>query len=324
MAGIKVKVTFPFSGDLSRQIPDAERGPQNVTFHVNPADETEVYDVWVVYENISRPVEQTVLKNPRNTIFITGEPPTVKTYSKSFLKQFAFVLTSHETMRHPNLMLRQQALPWTVNKNYAALKEIKEIPKTKFMSIITSNKTLTEGHKKRLEFAMKLKALYPNEIDLFGRGINDFADKWDVLAPYKYHVCIENASVRNYFTEKLIDSFLCLSFPLYYGCPNIEDYFAPQSYLKTDIVNLEATRQTIDRLMEDKTHYENSLSFLHKARTACLDTYNLFPFLQTIIEGRFKDSLFSQETQGVVVKKIVQAPVDMIKYFVKRHVLRRA
>jgi hypothetical protein len=40
-----------------------------------------------------------------------------------------------------------------------------------------------------------------------------------------FHVCIENQSVRHYFTEKLIDSFLTYTIPIYWGCPNIGDYF---------------------------------------------------------------------------------------------------
>tara|TARA_X000001382_G_scaffold99076_2_gene73516 strand:- start:3647 stop:4513 length:867 start_codon:yes stop_codon:yes gene_type:complete len=40
-----------------------------------------------------------------------------------------------------------------------------------------------------------------------------------------FHVCIENQSVKHYFTEKLIDSFLTYTIPIYWGCPNIGDYF---------------------------------------------------------------------------------------------------
>jgi hypothetical protein len=322
---INVKVSFPFPGlDLSRQLSNRSGCLGDFTFHVNPVQENEVYDFWIVYENIARPVEHTQLKNAGHTIYITGEPPTVKTYSTAFLRQFHLVVSSHSKIRHPNLLLRQQALPWMVEKTYAELQEIQDIPKTKFMSIIASNKALTDGHKKRLEFARNLKALYPDKIDLFGRGIYDFADKWDVLAPYKYHLCIENASLPHYFTEKLVDSFLSLSFPLYYGCQNIADYFSPASFLTIDINDVEASRQTIEMLMRNDNHYCDSLKHLKDARKDCLDKYNLFPFLKNVIENNFGGLRNSHLRHKVVSKKVLQSAPDIVKYYIKRYFMQNA
>jgi hypothetical protein len=40
-----------------------------------------------------------------------------------------------------------------------------------------------------------------------------------------FHICIENTSIDNYFSEKLIDCFLTKTIPIYYGCPNIFRFF---------------------------------------------------------------------------------------------------
>lgn len=40
-----------------------------------------------------------------------------------------------------------------------------------------------------------------------------------------FHIAIENTSIKNYFTEKLIDCFQTKTVPIYYGCKNIGDYF---------------------------------------------------------------------------------------------------
>ncbi len=40
-----------------------------------------------------------------------------------------------------------------------------------------------------------------------------------------FHICIENTSINNFFTEKLIDCFQTRTVPIYYGCPNIGEYF---------------------------------------------------------------------------------------------------
>ena len=40
-----------------------------------------------------------------------------------------------------------------------------------------------------------------------------------------FHIAIENISIANYFSEKLIDCFQTKTVPIYYGCKNISDYF---------------------------------------------------------------------------------------------------
>jgi len=40
-----------------------------------------------------------------------------------------------------------------------------------------------------------------------------------------FHVAVENVRQANYFTEKLIDCFLTRTVPVYWGCPNIGDFF---------------------------------------------------------------------------------------------------
>ncbi len=60
-----------------------------------------------------------------------------------------------------------------------------------------------------------------------GRGYKTLERQADGLAPYRYSVVIENVQERDYFSEKLIDAILCKTVPIYWGCPNIGDYFDP-------------------------------------------------------------------------------------------------
>jgi hypothetical protein len=50
------------------------------------------------------------------------------------------------------------------------------------------------------------------------------ADK-GLLFESMYSVVIENTREKNYFTEKIIDAFQSYTVPVYFGCPNIADYF---------------------------------------------------------------------------------------------------
>jgi len=50
-------------------------------------------------------------------------------------------------------------------------------------------------------------------------------DKKESLFYSLFHICVENVSTRHYFTEKIIDPFLTDTIPIYWGCPNIGDFF---------------------------------------------------------------------------------------------------
>lgn len=40
-----------------------------------------------------------------------------------------------------------------------------------------------------------------------------------------FSICLENSKEQNYFTEKIIDCLRSKVIPIYWGCPNIDDYF---------------------------------------------------------------------------------------------------
>lgn len=99
------------------------------------------------------------------------------------------------------------------------IKEPQIYPKNKLVSIISSNNTFLPGHKARLEMVNQLKEFAP----LFGRGFNEVEFKEEALADYMFSVAIEN--MDNWFTEKLLDCFLCGTVPIFYGTPNIGKWF---------------------------------------------------------------------------------------------------
>lgn len=146
------------------------------------------------------------------------------------------------------------------------------------MSIISSNVTITAGHKRRQAFTKRLCEHFGSKIDFFGRGVRDIEDKWDAISGYKYHVVIENSSFADYWTEKLADAFLGGAYPFYYGCPNVLDYFSPHSLTLIDINDFERSAEVIEGAIKSRK-YESSLSPIDEARNLVLDKYNLFPML---------------------------------------------
>lgn len=46
-----------------------------------------------------------------------------------------------------------------------------------------------------------------------------------------YSVAIESSSEKDYFTEKIIDCLITKTIPIYWGCPNIDEYFDTSYWL---------------------------------------------------------------------------------------------
>lgn len=96
--------------------------------------------------------------------------------------------------------------------------------KTKLISIIASDKIQAIGHKLRHSIIYELKK---NEIDIqtFGKGYNPINYKLEGLKDFAFSIIIENSRMDYYFSEKIIDSFMTGTVPIYWGCPSIGDFF---------------------------------------------------------------------------------------------------
>lgn len=287
MKTIKLSINSPTEG-LLRQTPRGDGVWGNYKFEIN--NEVEECDFWVVYSKGQRFNESTRVA-PENLLLITGEPEAIYHYAKGFIKQFPTVLTTRNDIRVPKVIKSQPAQPWWVGRRVGfgvngkisfqlGFNDFEKgsLPKTKLISVITSNKGFTKGHKERIRFVQKLKDHFGHRLDVFGKGINDFDDKWDVLSEYKYHIALENSSFEHYWTEKLADSFLARCFPFYYGAPNINEYFTEDSFQFIDIEDIEKTIRIIEEGISGKI-YEKSYDALKAARNKLLYSHNIFPLI---------------------------------------------
>lgn len=92
--------------------------------------------------------------------------------------------------------------------------------KTKLVSLIASEKDITEGHHLR-----HLIARHYKYIDRFGTGYKEIESKIEGLAPYMYSIVVESWRGDYYFSEKLIDCLSVGTIPIYWGCPSIGQFF---------------------------------------------------------------------------------------------------
>lgn len=126
-------------------------------------------------------------------------------------------------------------------------------PKTKILSMIASNKTISDGHMFRHEIAHKLGRKY--NIDMWGSGYKYFTDKIAPLGDYYFSISVMNSKVDNFFTEVLIDNFRVGTVPIFWGCPNISEYFDERGIITFD------TLDDLDRVLGNLT-FEDYVSRL--------------------------------------------------------------
>jgi FkbM family methyltransferase len=276
-------VTLHASWPWKRQLPCGLSTFDGIEFFV-PAGEA---DIVFVYDAL--PVDKLILKRSVPAVFVASEPGNVKRYSASFLAQFDTVITSDRDTPHPRRIFIQAGLPWHVGTMAAGGKlldtpmtfaefDAHEPLKTRLVSVVSSDKAFTPEHRARLAFVEKLKAELEDQVDVFGRGVADFADKRDVLDAYRYHIVLENCAIEDYWTEKLADPYLTLTFPIYHGCPNIRNYFPKESLQQINIYEpdqaIEIIRQVIgSNLAEQRQEH------LREARRRVMHEHNVFGML---------------------------------------------
>ncbi len=138
-----------------------------------------------------------------------------------------------------------------------------ERTKTKMASLIASGRRDLEGHRLRHEMVdhIRAKAL---DVDVMGRGYKPFEYKEDGLAPYRYSVVIENVREDDYFSEKLVDACLCDTVPIYWGAPNIADYYDLRGMIIC--ANADDINTALDRM--SVSDYQARLKWIKKNRQA--------------------------------------------------------
>lgn len=264
-----IKISTGYDHPLARQTPGGRLAWKDATFCIN--EDVSECQAWVVHEALVR--TETTLCPPNQVILLTGEPPDIKTYEPRWLGGFARVVSCHREMRHAGLSLGQTGLPWMVGRSYDDLIAADFPAKSADISVICSNKAMVGGHRRRLRFVEQLLDVSP--MPRFGRGFRELPDKWDGLAPFRYSVAIENSRHDHYWTEKIADCFLAGTVPIYWGAPNIKDYFPADAMIVIDTLDpVEVAR--IIRAEATPEAYRRRLPALREAKRRVLEEYNFF------------------------------------------------
>ncbi len=258
----------------------------NCLFTFNPLSRD--YDWLVIQDDISKilPNQTEVLNCPKeNTILVTTEPLTITKYGKAFTNQFKYVITNQDekALPHPNAIRSQTGNVWFYGKTYDEIVAVTEPNKTKKISTVCSDKQQGHTiHKLRYDFT-KIMEDRISELERFGKGFKWIETKAEAIDNYEFHVAIENHYAPHVWTEKLADTFLGYAVPIYYGCPNIFDYFPEDSIILIDIYDVEGSIEKIKKIISTPGEYERRLPAIKEARRRVIEEYNLLTMIDKIV-----------------------------------------
>lgn len=278
-----MKNVYLFTEDTSLKFDDIKKLFPNdnakYRLFVNNFDYASEHGFVVVFGANSRDIE-TYIPNS-NRLLILGECDSIRGYTTSYLNQFGKVIGAHSMVKGDCRICPGHG--WFFDDCLDDLYTLKPLKKKFELSIVTSNKVATRGHRERLEFCRQLAFDLRCEQHLFGRGIKTFSDKWSVLRDYKYTVAIENSQQEHWITEKLTDPFLSYTFPFYYGAPNIFEYYPKKSLQNIDISNYNLSKRIIENILNQSSHYSEHISDLIVARTIFLDSFIFSRHLENFV-----------------------------------------
>jgi len=295
---IEVKVSLPGHGNnLSLNNFHSKNQNHKVNFHIN--SKISKADFWLVLEDLK--YESEMCEVPKKNIFYLNNETSYKVnhylqkHTVEFLNQFSKGFGPYAT-KHKNYVSAPSFSPWMIhanhgedkiyddsNLNFDYFSKLNYLEKSIDLSVICSNKSQTENHFLRLEFVKLLKNHFGKKLHWYGNGINTIEKKSEIIFKSKYHIVLENCSRTNTVTEKLYDSFLGLSFPIYYGATNIGDLFDKDSLIVIDINDISSSIKTIESVLNSNLYQEN----FHKliaSKNKVLDEFNLFNRLSKLVE----------------------------------------
>ena len=131
----------------------------------------------------------------------------------------------------------------------------------KFCSFVVSN---ANADPIREKFYKRLNEY--KQVDCGGRLYNNVggavADKLDFISQYKFNIAIENYSKPGYTTEKIMESFVSDTVPIYWGNPLINEDFNPSAFINLhDFFSIEDAVQRIVEIDNNDKEYLRFFSY---------------------------------------------------------------
>jgi hypothetical protein len=160
------------------------------------------------------------------------------------------------------------------------------------VSFLSGAKSLVEGHKLRQEiYKIKdqinipkkwyyvLEDFNQKDFDNGGAGRPDeiWIGKQICYDTPMFHIAVENVNHNNWYTEKITDAFATKTIPIYWGCPNIGEFYDERGIIRFNTISelIEIVNNLTPELYyEMKPYIENNYQIVKADRLK--DKLNLF------------------------------------------------
>ena len=157
----------------------------------------------------------------------------------------------------------------------------------KFCAAVISNNITSL----RIKFINELNKY--KKVDMGGKFLNNVGgpvkDKIEFLSSYKFSIAMENSEGDGYASEKIVDSLLSGTIPIYYGDYTIDEYINPKSFIL-----IKNERNIKEKIKYIKEIDNNSTKYINILKESIL-------IFEDIVAATFRDNIefliniFSQE-----------------------------
>jgi GR25 family glycosyltransferase involved in LPS biosynthesis len=136
--------------------------------------------------------------------------------------------------------------------------------KQEFCNFVYNNKKCVERNTffkllSHYKFVHAPGRVFRNTQGLISRRDKDFmAAAISYKGRFKFTIAFENRSLKNYVSEKIVHAFQCRSLPIYWGAPNISDYFNTKAFINChDYPDFETVIRHIREVDENEELYRS-------------------------------------------------------------------
>jgi len=211
----------------------------NWNFNLDEYEDIPDVEIWVDC------FDGTKNSNAKHKILIQNEPNVISglneaiiAYQNMFTHIFAYEEQILNNVKHSSL--HEPAAKWVDFENYNFNK-----PKIFGVSTVVGTKNSTYNHQLRHELWRRQDEIkIPKNFYRSKHGCIEGFENNPVLGEEKeplfdtmFHICIENITCKNHFTEKTLDPILCKSIPIVLGCLNIEQFFNTDTIYKANTID---------------------------------------------------------------------------------------
>lgn len=216
------------------------------------------------------------------------EPPVdIYSYYKENYPYYDLINTQWQDIDSLNIPGKIVHDRYFINSTFALRPQPAPLTKESFfskqdrVSAILSNANSLPGHKFRQKLITFLQSK-KFDYDHYGFGYNYIQCKSEGLDPYKYSIAVENSAIPFYVTEKIADCFARMTMPIYWGCPNITEYFPAESMIIIDEHDLEGSLERIEEAVRTDLWSKN-FEALVEAHNRVFEEHAFGPYLRRLI-----------------------------------------